>query len=48
VSEYGVPTVVLSDAVKAEGSIDRVAHLFEVPAAVVRDAVKFEEYLLAA
>jgi uncharacterized protein (DUF433 family) len=47
-SEYGVPTVVLSDAVKAEGSIDRVAHLFEVPVAVVRDAVKFEEYLLAA
>jgi uncharacterized protein (DUF433 family) len=47
-SEYGVPTIVLSDAVKAEGSVERVAYLFEVPAAVVRDAVKFEEYLLAA
>lgn len=47
-AEYGVPTIALADAVEAEGSIDRVAYLYEVPASVVRDAVKFEEYLLAA
>lgn len=47
-SGYGVPTVALADAVEAEGSIERVADLYEVPAAVVRDAVKFEEYLIAA
>jgi uncharacterized protein (DUF433 family) len=47
-AQYGVPTVALADAVEAEGSIDRVAYLYEVPAAVVRDAVRFEEYLQAA
>jgi uncharacterized protein (DUF433 family) len=45
---YGVPTVVLADAVKAEGSQDRVARLYEVPLSVVKDAVNFEETLLAA
>lgn len=47
-AEYGVPTVALADAVKAEGSVDRVARLYEVAATVVRDAVKFEQSLLAA
>jgi uncharacterized protein (DUF433 family) len=47
-SAYGVPTIVLADAAKAEASIERVAELYEVPLAVVRDAVEFEDYLLAA
>jgi uncharacterized protein (DUF433 family) len=45
---YGVPTIALTDAVKAEGSIERVARLYEVVPSVVRDAVNFEEALLAA
>ena len=47
-AEYGVPTQVLADAVSVEGSVARVARIFEVPPAVVRDAVNFEEFLLAA
>lgn len=47
-SETGVPTVTLADAVRAEGSVDRVARLFETPARVVRDAVRFEDHLSAA
>lgn len=47
-AEAGVPTVALADAVKAEGSIERVARLYEVPVAVVRDAMRFEESLHAA
>lgn len=47
-SQSGIPTVTLADAVKAEGSIDRVVHLFEVSSAIVRDAVNFEKRLLAA
>ena len=45
---FGVPTVVLADAVKAEGSEARVARLFEVSPSVVRDAVRFEGELMAA
>jgi uncharacterized protein (DUF433 family) len=45
---FGVPTIVLAEAVKAEGSEARVARLFEVPPSVVRDAVRFENELLAA
>lgn len=47
-AEAGVPTVTLADAVKAEGSVERVARLYEVPVAAVRDAVRFEELLHAA
>jgi uncharacterized protein (DUF433 family) len=47
-TDSGVPTVALADAVEAEGSIERVAKLYEVPAAIVRDAVQFEKYLLVA
>lgn len=47
-AEFGVPTVALSDAVNAEGSIEKVSRLFEIPAPIVRDAVKFEESLEAA
>lgn len=41
-AETGVPTIVLAQAVDAEGSQERVARLFDVPLAVVRDAVRFE------
>jgi len=41
----GVPTVVLADAVEAEHSITRVAKLYEVSEAVVRDAVGFQKDL---
>jgi uncharacterized protein (DUF433 family) len=47
-AEYGVPTVVLADAVEAEGSVDRVARLYEVTPSVVRDAVQFQNTLQAA
>jgi DNA-binding transcriptional MerR regulator/uncharacterized protein (DUF433 family) len=47
-SKYGVPTVVLHDAIKAEGSASRVARLYEVPITVVRDAHEFEQSLLTA
>ena len=47
-AEFGVPTVTLAEAVKSEGSVERVARQYEVSASVVRDAVRFEEYLLAA
>lgn len=47
-ADYGVPTIALADAVKAEGSSERVSLLYEVPLSVVRDAVNFEETLLAA
>jgi uncharacterized protein (DUF433 family) len=44
----GVPTVALAEAVEAEGSVDKVARLYDVAPAVVRDAVKFEASLKAA
>lgn len=47
-AEAGVPTSALADAVAAEGSEKRVAQLFNVPRAVVVDAVKFEKELAAA
>lgn len=46
-TNYGVPTVVLADAVKAEGTVERVTRLFDVSASAVRDAVKFENSLAA-
>lgn len=42
VAETGVPTVRLAQAVKAEGSVERVAKLFELRPSIVRDALKFE------
>jgi uncharacterized protein (DUF433 family) len=45
--KFGVPTIVLAEAVEAEGSIEYVARLFEVPVSVVRDAVNFEDWLQA-
>lgn len=47
-TDSGVPTVALAEAVEAEGSIERVAYLYEVPVPVIRDAVKFEASLKAA
>nr|WP_246730821.1 DUF433 domain-containing protein [Methylobacterium sp. 2A] len=44
----GVPTVALADAVRAEGTVERVARLYEIPVAVVRDAMRFEASLQAA
>lgn len=40
-----IPTETLADAVKAEGSVRTVAHLFEVPEGQVREAVRFQENL---
>jgi uncharacterized protein (DUF433 family) len=47
-TKSGVPTIALTDSVEAEGSVDRVARLFAIPKAVVRDALRFEKNLLAA
>ncbi|MFL1463883.1 hypothetical protein ACI6QG_16860 [Roseococcus sp. DSY-14] len=44
----GVPTIVLADAMKAEGSLARVSRLYEVAPHVVMDAIAFEETLRAA
>ena len=45
---YGVPTVALAEAVTSEGSVERVSRLYEIPSAIVRDAVRFEADLQAA
>jgi uncharacterized protein (DUF433 family) len=47
-NDFGVPTTTLAQAVEAEGTVERVARLYEVPARIVRDAVAFERSLLAA
>jgi uncharacterized protein (DUF433 family) len=47
-TEFGVPTIVLAEAVEAEGSIARVAALYEVDRSVVIDAVRFHQELTAA
>jgi uncharacterized protein (DUF433 family) len=41
-TKSGIPTKRLAQAVNAEGSIDKVAKLFEIATNVVRDAVRFE------
>jgi uncharacterized protein (DUF433 family)/DNA-binding transcriptional MerR regulator len=46
-SEFGVPTIVLAEAVQAEGSVARVAALYEVDRAMVVDAVQYHEGLAA-
>jgi uncharacterized protein (DUF433 family) len=45
VSDGGVPTTVLADAVEAEGSIAKVALLFELPPHSVRAALRYEKRL---
>jgi uncharacterized protein (DUF433 family) len=47
ISEAGVPTEVLSEAVGVEGSIERVAKLYKVFPAAVRDALAFQQQLAA-
>ncbi len=47
VARSGVPTKILADAVKTEGSVDFVAKWYEVTPREVRDAVKFEDQLAA-
>lgn len=42
VADGGVPTARLAQSMVAEGSLDRVARLFELKPGVVRDALKFE------
>lgn len=44
-TDFGVPTVVLADAVDAEGTPEDVGRIFEIPVSVVRDAVQFENQL---
>jgi uncharacterized protein (DUF433 family) len=43
----GVPVEILSEAVAVEGSPERVAKLYEVPVAAVRDAHSFQQRLAA-
>jgi uncharacterized protein (DUF433 family) len=47
IAASGVPTEVLSRAVIVEGSVAKVVHLYNVPAAEVKDAVAFEKRLSA-
>jgi uncharacterized protein (DUF433 family) len=44
-NEGGVPTNRLAQAVSAEGSVTKVAKLFEIASHVVRDALSFEKRL---
>jgi uncharacterized protein (DUF433 family) len=43
----GVPTEILSEAVEIEGSPEKVAKLYEVPLAAVRDSIAFQQRLAA-
>jgi len=47
VSDSGVPTSVLANAVKVEGSVKAAAQAYEVAPQAVRDAVAFERRLAA-
>ena len=40
-------TSVLKDAIEAEGSVERVARLYDLPVQTVRDAELFESKLAA-
>ncbi len=42
VAEHGIPTASLAQAFEAEGSVTRVAQLYELRPALVRDALTFE------
>lgn len=46
-SATGVPTRALAEAVAAEGSVGKVAKLYQVPVPSVRQAVEFERRLAA-
>lgn len=47
-NDSGIPTKRLAQAVSAEGSVEKVAKLFEIAVNVVRDALKFESQLKGA
>lgn len=47
VAQTGTPTRALAEAISVEGSVEQVAHLFELPIRAVRDAVAFEKRLAA-
>lgn len=47
VSGGGVPTETIAQAMKVEGSPEKVAKLYELPLAAVRDAITFEQQLAA-
>jgi uncharacterized protein (DUF433 family) len=47
VTQGSVPTETLCEAVKIEGALEKVARLYEVPLAAVRDAVAFQTQLAA-
>jgi uncharacterized protein (DUF433 family) len=47
IPESGTATEALQQAVEAEGSVERVARLYEVPLAAVRDALAFQQRLAA-
>jgi uncharacterized protein (DUF433 family) len=42
VAQHGVPTRTIADAVVVEGSVAKVAKVFDVPVSAVRDALAFE------
>lgn len=46
VAGTGITTASLASAVEAEGSVERVARLFDLPPATVRDALSFERRTL--
>lgn len=43
IAEFGITTATVRDAVKAEGSVDRVAKIYEIPAKLIRDAMLYEQ-----
>jgi uncharacterized protein (DUF433 family)/DNA-binding transcriptional MerR regulator len=47
IAGVGVTTRALADAAVAEGTVERVARMYEVPVAAVRDAIAFERRLAA-
>jgi len=47
VNNGGVPVETIAQAVKVEGTPERVATLYEMPLAAVRDAVEFQQKLAA-
>lgn len=47
VADHGITTVRLAQAVKAEGSIEKVARLYEIKPRLVRDAVAYESQFAA-
>ncbi|RZF61067.1 hypothetical protein EWE75_19725 [Sphingomonas populi] len=44
-TDSGIPTARLAQAVTAEGSVEKVAKLFEIAVGAVRDALRFETLL---